>query len=244
LIGTGLQKRIIPAVNFEDRLGGVQPTILLMHYTGMEDAARACAWLCSDHSRVSCHYLVDEAGEITQMVSEDKRAWHAGVSSWAGTADVNSHSIGIEVQNAGHSGGYPDFPTGQMKRVAALARDVVERWSIAPRRVLAHSDVAPGRKVDPGEKFDWAFLHRSGVGHWAEPAAVSEGPLLRLGQESDAVAKLRQHLRSYGYGIEITGTFDLRTKQVVEAFQRHFRPAAVDGIADISTLATLERVLA
>lgn len=248
MIGTGLAKRVVPAVSFEDRFEGVQPTILLIHYTGMEDAERACAWLCSDHSRVSCHYLVDEAGAITQMVSEDKRAWHAGVSLWGGVADVNSHSIGVEVQNAGHTGGYPDFPAAQMQRVAALAGDIISRWLIEPRRVLAHSDVAPGRKIDPGEKFDWAMLHRAGVGHWVEPVPVFHGhsdqPCFELGAVDEAVSKLQQDLRSYGYGIEVTGTFDNPTKQVVEAFQRHFRPALVDGRADPSTLATLERLLA
>ncbi len=243
MIGTGLDKRVLSAVNFEARIGGVAPTILLMHYTGMEDAVRACEWLCSDHSRVSCHYLVDEAGVVTQMVSEDMRAWHAGVSSWAAVSDINSHSIGIEVQNAGHSGGYPDFPGVQMQSVAALACDIVGRWKINARRVLAHSDVAPGRKADPGEKFDWAMLHRVGVGHWVEPALPMAGQAFGLGMEGDGVFRLQQCLGAYGYGIDVTGTFDLRTKQVVEAFQRHFRPALVDGKADRSTIDTLQRLL-
>ncbi len=226
----------------EGRFNGVEPSILLLHYTGMDNAEKACGWLCSEESRVSCHYLVDEAGMITQMVSEDMRAWHAGVSSWQGVADVNSHSIGIEVQNPGHSGGYPDFPLLQMMSVAALAQDVVQRWKIEPRNVLAHSDVAPGRKIDPGEKFDWAMLHRKGIGHWVEPEPLTDGMVLENGMEGEAVRQLQFLLRSYGYGVEASGVYDHRTMQVVDAFQRHFRPAVVDGKADRSTIATLERL--
>jgi N-acetylmuramoyl-L-alanine amidase len=242
LTGTGLPKRMMAAVNFEGRFNGVKPSILLIHYTGMNDAEKACGWLCAEESRVSCHYLVDEAGAITQMVSEELRAWHAGVSSWQGVNDINSHSIGIEIQNPGHNGGYPDFPAPQMDAVGDLARDIVARWKITPRRVLAHSDVAPGRKIDPGEKFDWAMLHRQGIGHWVEPAPISEGRVLQKGMDGEAVRQLQQMLKSYGYGVDVNGVYDQRTMQVVDAFQRHFRPALVDGRADQSTVMTLERL--
>ena len=216
---------------------------MVMHYTGMSDAEKACKWLCDPASEVSCHYLVDERGGIVQMVDEAKRAWHAGVSSWHGEDDINSRSIGIEIQNTGHGHGYHDFPVSQMQAVAALGKDVAKRHDIKPQNILAHSDVAPGRKVDPGEKFDWAFLHRHGLGHWVEPEALSGGSFLQEGDAGDPVLALQAMLKIYGYGIESSGTFDKRTRSMVEAFQRHFRQTRVDGIADASTVATLHRLL-
>ncbi|MDE2383220.1 MAG: N-acetylmuramoyl-L-alanine amidase [Alphaproteobacteria bacterium] len=209
----------------------------------MSDAARACDWLCNPQSEVSCHYLVDEHGAITQMVAEEQRAWHAGLSSWHGREDINSISIGIEIHNPGHTLGYPDFPRHQLEHVAALCCDITRRHAIAPRHVLAHSDVAPGRKIDPGEKFDWALLHKLGVGHHVAPEPVGGGTFLQLGDAGDPVTALQGMLKLYGYGIEATGQYDQRTKLVVEAFQRHFRPARVDGVADVSTVATLHKLL-
>ncbi|HUR44072.1 MAG TPA: N-acetylmuramoyl-L-alanine amidase, partial [Aestuariivirga sp.] len=142
--------------NIESRKGGRKPDMIVLHYTGMESAEAACNWLCNSGSGVSCHYLVGEDGGIVQMVSEDMRAWHAGVSSWRGERDINTRSIGIEIQNPGHTAGYPDFPEDQMEAVIALCRDIGKRHDIRPRNIVAHSDVAPGRKIDPGEKFDWA----------------------------------------------------------------------------------------
>jgi N-acetylmuramoyl-L-alanine amidase len=242
LIGTALPKRIMPAINVEDRAGGVDPSMLILHYTGMEDAERACNWLCATESRVSCHYLIDEAGVITQMVSEDKRAWHAGISSWQGTIDINSLSIGMEIQNPGHSGGYPDFPYVQMAAVAALSRDIIDRWSIDAKRVLAHSDIAPGRKVDPGEKFDWHYLYRQGIGHWVRPEPVGDDEGLLPGMSGESVSELQSLLRNVGYGVELTGIYDPQTVKAIDAFQRHFRQAKVNGIADISTRITLRRL--
>ncbi len=243
MFGTALPKRLMPSPNFEPRKNGGAVTTLILHYTGMDDSERACEWLCNTVSGVSCHYLVDEQGVITQMVSEDMRAWHAGVSHWQGETDINSCSVGIEIQNAGHSGGLPDFPPAQMEAVTALSQDIISRYRIAARRVLAHSDVAPGRKVDPGEKFDWAMLHRAGVGHWVEPEAISGGTFLQEGDGGDAVLALQKMLSMYGYGLALNGVFDRQTRIVVEAFQRHFRQAHVDGVADPSTVATLHRLL-
>jgi N-acetylmuramoyl-L-alanine amidase len=237
MLGTSLAKYVVPAVNFEDRPASCRPYIVVLHYTGMETAERACDWLCKEESRVSCHYLVDEAGGITQMVSEDKRAWHAGVSSWYGVIDINSHSIGIEIQNPGHNAGYPDFPHVQMLAVAALARDIMARWGIDGSNVLAHSDVAPGRKIDPGEKFDWHFLHRHGVGHW-----VRAEPVGKVGGHDLDITDFQSRLKSYGYGIEVTGITDEQTRRAIDAFQRHFRPARVDGKPDLSTYLTLVRL--
>ncbi len=244
MISTRLPHNVILSHNIEARRDDIGPDILLLHYTGMASAEKACAWLCAPESKVSCHYLIDEQGRITQMVDEADRAWHAGESSWEGDDDINSRSIGIEIQNPGHGGGYPDFPAVQMAGVAALCQDICTRHKIAPSRVLGHSDVAPGRKIDPGEKFDWAQLHRHGVGHWVEPEEISGGAFLQAGDRGDPVMALQGMLRLYGYGIELTGAFDARSKIVVEAFQRHFRQDRVDGIADQSTVITLHRLLA
>jgi N-acetylmuramoyl-L-alanine amidase len=240
--GTGLSKRIMVSPNVEARPFDKRVDMIVLHYTGMGDAERACDWLCNSESKVSCHYLIDLDGNITQMVDENLRAWHAGVSCWAGDIDVNSRSIGIEIQNPGHSTGYPDFPMRQLQTVAQLSFDVVKRHEIPSRRVLAHSDVAPGRKIDPGEKFDWSFLAGHGVGHWLEPASLRDGLTLTPGDQGSAVLSLQETLRNYGYNIECNGNFDNKTKAVVSAFQRHFRPVKVDGVADQSTLETLAAI--
>jgi N-acetylmuramoyl-L-alanine amidase len=237
--GTRLRHDVVPSPNFESRLGGVKPDILLLHYTGMESAAIACRRLCDAASKVSCHYLVDVDGSVTQMVDEDMRAWHAGASSWRAVTDINSRSIGIEIQNIGHNGDYPDFSDGQMTVVIDLCTDILSRHDIGPENVIGHSDVAPGRKTDPGEKFDWQQFWRAGIGHWVEPAKI--GGSNALPQD---VAALQGQLARYGYGIDVNGTYDERTRIVVEAFQRHFRPAQVDGVADVSTRETLERLIA
>ncbi len=233
-----------PSPNVGARRDGKDADILLLHYTGMASAEAACRWLCNPQSGVSCHYLVDEHGGIVQMVEEDMRAWHAGQSFWHGETDINSRSIGIEIHNRGHEADYPDFPEAQMAAVIALSRDILGRRAIAPERVLAHSDVAPRRKLDPGEKFDWRRLHEAGIGHWVEPEPVGEDAGLGQGDEGEAVATLQRDLAAYGYDVPQSGRFDSATVATVTAFQRHFRPARVDGRADRSTCATLARLLA
>jgi N-acetylmuramoyl-L-alanine amidase len=238
-----LVSHIAPSANLSERRSDMRPDMLILHYTGMPSCEDAIRCLASPLSGVSCHYVVAEDGAITQMAPEAYRAWHAGVSHWQGIEDINSCSIGIEIHNPGHDGGYPDFPDGQMAAVEALCLDIVARHLIAGARVLAHSDVAPRRKIDPGEKFDWARLARAGVGHWVEPARISAGESLDLGAGGDSVRTLQQALRRYGYGIDPTAIFDEHTKIVVSAFQRHFRPALVDGRADRSTVKTLAALL-
>jgi N-acetylmuramoyl-L-alanine amidase len=233
-----------PSPGTGERRDGKRPDILLLHYTGMASAEAACRRLCDPHSGVSCHYLVDEHGGIVQMVEEHLRAWHAGQSFWGGERDINSRSIGIEIHNRGHEADYPDFPEAQMAAVIALCRDIVVRWPIAPERVLAHSDVAPRRKLDPGEKFDWRRLHAAGIGHWVEPEPIGEDTGLGQGDEGEAVVALQRELAGYGYDVPQSGRFDAATAATVTAFQRHFRPARVDGRADRSTCATLARLLA
>src|SRR5262249_17306070 len=148
--------------------------------------------------KVSIHYVVATDGRITQMVAESKRAWHAGVSYWAGESDINSVSIGVEVQNPGHGAGYPDFPSAQMTSVCRLSLDICRRHAIRPERVLAHSDVAPSRKIDPGEKFDWRVLALAGIGHWVEPEPLGkEGPVLACGDKGEGVQTIRRQLARY-----------------------------------------------
>ncbi|MBI2717532.1 MAG: N-acetylmuramoyl-L-alanine amidase [Rhizobiales bacterium] len=243
MIGSTLAAAFVPSPNTEPRRDGIIPDMIVLHYTGMESAEAAQAWLCDPASGVSCHYLVGEDGRITQMVGEEMRAWHAGVSSWEGESDINSRSIGIEIHNPGHTLGYRDFPAAQMESVAALCRDIVARQAIAPHRILAHSDVAPSRKIDPGEKFDWRFLHRHGIGHWVEPEAIIAGKVLRPNDRGEEVGALQRRLARYGYRLAVTGTYDAATASVVAAFQRHFRPALVDGMADPSTSLTLKHLL-
>ena len=232
-----------PSPNHGERRGNRAPDLLLLHYTGMDTAKAAIDWLCNPDAGVSCHYLVDEAGNIVQMVEEGRRAWHAGASCWAGESDINSCSIGIEIHNHGHFKGYPDFPEPQMVAVEELCRDILSRHSILPTRVLAHSDVAPGRKIDPGEKFDWERLHHAGIGHWVEPVPLGVDAGLKFGAEGEAVLQLQSALATYGYGLDVTGRYDAFTRTVVAAFQLHFRPCRIDGVADRSTRQTLEALI-
>lgn len=243
MIRSRLADGFVLSPNIEPRRGGRAVDMLLLHYTGMASAEAALDWLCNPKSGVSCHYLVDEQGSITQMVGEEMRAWHAGVSLWKGGSDTNSRSIGIEIHNRGHNLGYTEFPAVQMEAVAKLCRDIIARNEIAPRMVLAHSDVAPARKIDPGEKFDWRYLHKQGIGHWVEPAPLMAGPELAVGDEGEAVMRLQGLLADCGYGTEVDGRYTHSTRHVVAGFQRHFRQAKVDGIADRSTLETLAAVI-
>jgi N-acetylmuramoyl-L-alanine amidase len=234
-----------PSPNAGERRKGLSPRLVVLHYTGMTSAEQAIEWLANPKSKVSCHYVVDEEGRITQMVPEGKRAWHAGASHWAGEADINSVSIGIEIQNPGHDRGYPDFPLGQMQGIAALCRDIARRRAVPPEGILAHSDVSPGRKIDPGEKLDWGWLARAGVGHWVEPAPLDPACAdLVPEDETGTIAEAQALLRRYGYDIEVHGGLDARTRVVVRAFQTHFRPKRVDGQLDRATFDTLSRLVA
>jgi N-acetylmuramoyl-L-alanine amidase len=232
---------VVPSPNHDERKDDRLTDLILLHYTGMPTGEGALERLCALESKVSAHYVVFEDGRIVQCVPEERRAWHAGVSSWAGETDINSCSIGIEIVNPGHEFGYPDFPLRQTAAVIALCKSILtRRGPISSDRVLAHSDVAPARKQDPGEKFPWDRLSESGVGHWVRPAPLKlEGPSLKPGESGEAVTRLQRTLHSYGYGIAESGSYDDATRAVVAAFQRHFRPARVDGIADASTLLTL-----
>ncbi len=240
---SALVARFVVSPNSGERRGYSRPNCLILHYTGMPTGEAALRALTDPASEVSAHYLIWEDGSIDQLVAESARAWHAGRGSWKGETDLNSASIGIEIVNPGHDGGSPPFPLSQIEATSALARDIVGRWAIVAERVLAHSDTAPSRKRDPGEAFPWEALWRNGVGHWTEPAPITGSPLFTHEEEGPPVRALQALLALYGYGVEITGIYDRQTRQVVAAFQRHFRPERVDGEADASTATTLKALI-
>lgn len=239
-----LVDRLVYSPNVGVRKGAGFPKFLIMHYTGLESAARSIAVLSDPVCEVSCHYVVDVDGCIVQMVQEADRAWHAGVSYWQGETDINSYSIGIEIQNEGHVAGLPDFPEEQMLAVEQLALDIFRRHRMRPEHVLAHSDIAPQRKIDPGEKFDWARLHRSGVGHWVVPMPPTVAPEVDPAVAHGSVKTCQRLLASYGYAVPVDGLLSEPTRKVISAFQRHFRPERVDGLPDESTISTLEQLIA
>jgi N-acetylmuramoyl-L-alanine amidase len=233
-----------PSPNFNERQGGGPVDILVMHYTGMPDAESAMKLLTTVEGKVSAHYTVDEDGTIYRHVPEDKRAWQAGVSSWYEATDINSRSIGIEIVNPGHEWGYRPFPPPQIAAVIELSKGILKRWPITPARVVAHSDIAPNRKIDPGELFPWDELAKHGIGRWHRThLKIGSAPTLGVGDESEAVKQLQSDLARYGYGIEASGLYDERTLIVVSAFQRHFRRSNFDGIADAETQAILADLL-
>jgi N-acetylmuramoyl-L-alanine amidase len=240
---SGLVERVQPSPNFDERPGLARPDMIVLHYTGMEHAHEAIDRLRDPKARVSSHYVVLETGVIVQLVLEAQRAWHAGVSVWAGDPDVNSRSIGIEICNPGHDHGYPDFPLRQIAATTALCRSILTRHIIRPENIVAHSDVAPSRKQDPGEKFPWKLLSQSGVGLWVEAGAGATAEPLKLNDFDVRVTELQKALGDYGYGIDANGRYDEATSEVVAAFQRHFRPSQVDGIADAETQHLLRKLL-
>ncbi|MEI8154583.1 MAG: N-acetylmuramoyl-L-alanine amidase [Hyphomicrobiales bacterium] len=240
---SSLVERVEPSPNFDERTGLGYADMIVLHYTGMQIAHEAIHRLCDPKARVSSHYVVTESGSIVQLVQEAKRAWHAGVSVWGGDTDINSRSIGIEVCNPGHDFGYPDFPPRQIAATIALCRSILMRNIIRPENIVAHSDVAPARKNDPGEKFPWKLFALSGVGLWVEAGAVAADESLKPNDNGPKISDLQRMLGEYGYGIDVSGRYDIATTETVTAFQRHFRPAQVDGIADSATVQTLRKLL-
>ena len=216
-----------PSPNFDARRA--PPAMLVLHYTGMQTAEAAVSRLRDPAAEVSAHYVVNENGVILRLVPEERRAWHAGRGVWQGETDVNAASIGIEIVNPGHEFGYRAFPEAQVRAVIALIADIRSRWTISDSRIIGHSDTAPDRKQDPGELFPWKRLAEAGHG-LRDP--------LGLG-----VIVLRSGLHRLGYGVKPGGEYDDETRLTVEAFQRHWRPDRVDGIADGETRARLVGLL-
>lgn len=201
--------------------------MLVIHYTGMASDAKALDWMCDPASQVSAHYFIDEAGAVCRLVPEDRRAWHAGASAWRGATDINSRSIGIELANPGHEFGYREFPPAQIDALIELAQGIVTRHPIPPRNVVGHADIAPARKLDPGELFPWQRLANAGIGLWP-------------GESSDSAdGDIATMLAEYGYEVSTNWL-----PEAISAFQRHFRPKHYDGAADGETRARLAALLA
>ena len=239
-LSSPLTGRIAPSPNFGTRRGGRGIDMIVLHYTGCPSAEAALLWMCAPESQVSAHYLVEEDGEIVQLVDEAKRAWHAGAAHWAGETDINSCSIGIEIHNAGHAADpLPPYPDRQIAAVIALCRDIMARHGIAPERVVGHADVAPSRKSDPGEHFPWRQLADAGVAFWVAPVRQAQGAALWPEDAGEEVAALQRDLRRVGYGVPDSGVYCSETEAVVRAFQRRFVPDKVSGVADAITRATL-----
>jgi N-acetylmuramoyl-L-alanine amidase len=201
---------------------------VVMHYTGMTSGEEALAWLCNPESKVSVHYVVEEDGRIFSLVEEDRRAWHAGVSYWRGCENLNDVSIGIEVVNPGHEHGYRHFPQVQMHAVRDLTCDILHRYALPAEAVVAHSDIAPFRKDDPGELFPWAWLAQYGIGIFSEAEATGE---VRLQGE-----QLAEALHRFGYQKPHSSE---EMRKTIMAFQRHYRPEELTGKWDTECEARL-----
>jgi len=214
-----------PSPNFGDRPDGCPIDILVLHYTGMQSGEAALERLCDPKSSVSSHYLIEEDGRVFQLVDENKRAWHAGVGIWQNCCDVNSHSIGIEIVNPGHEYGYRPFPEIQIQAVIALTQDILARHNIPANRIIAHSDMAPDRKEDPGELFPWRHLAENGIGLWP---GYQGAPEISSGKSASPDA-FHAMLTAIGYG-PADGAED-KTKRTI-AFQRHWRQNDISGNAD------------
>ncbi|MDN3568125.1 N-acetylmuramoyl-L-alanine amidase [Paeniroseomonas aquatica] len=220
-----------PSPNQDDRPAGMPVDMLVLHYTGMPSGAGAIARLRDPAARVSSHYVVEEDGAVFRLVPESRRAWHAGISHWRGRSGLNDRSIGIEIVNPGHEWGYRPFPALQMAAVCDLCLGILGRHPIAARDVVGHSDIAPDRKQDPGEFFDWEGLAANGVGLWPAPAGKPD-------QGPDGGGDTAALLAAIGYRP------DLPLPLLLTAFQRRWRPSLVDGQPDAGTRAALAAVAA
>lgn len=234
-----------PSPNFDNRPEDMLINTLVLHYTGMSSAKDALDRLCDINAKVSSHYMVEEDGEIHQLVHENKRAWHAGISCWHGRASVNDFSIGIEIVNPGHEWGYRTFPEIQMESVIELCKAILSRHHIPANNVVGHSDVAPNRKEDPGELFDWKWLANEGIGLWPEGVVIKNPAkvIITPGEESTAVASVQKMLADYGYHIRVDGYYGWKTESVIKAFKRHFVQHNVNSIWDNECDVRMARLL-
>jgi N-acetylmuramoyl-L-alanine amidase len=232
-----LHVRERPSPNQDERPAGIPIDNLILHYTGTQTAQAAIDRLRDPAARVSCHYLVDEDGVVLRLVPEERRAWHAGISYWRGYTELNDRSIGIELVNPGHEWGYRDFPVLQLAAVCDLCLSILSRHAIPARNIVGHSDTAPDRGQDPGEKFEWQALAQNGVGLWADGVPdLGNGGIVR---DAASLWDVRAALAEIGYRVAPEGALDPALATVLRAFQRHWRPEAVTGQADAGTLARL-----
>lgn len=231
-----------PSANFDDRRGVTDPSMIVIHYTGMKNGEEALKWLQAPESKVSAHYLIEENGTIYHMVDDSKRAWHAGVSYWRGASDINSASIGIELVNPGHDHGYIPFPTEQMQALTLLCQQILKKYPITFHNIVGHSDIAPDRKQDPGELFDWKALAMNDVGFWPGDGHMVPGATPLNDKTADVIRPIQHELAEIGYYIHQNGQMDHATRLAITAFQRRFRPGRVDGLLDDSTIARINLV--
>ena len=231
-----------PSPNFNERRHRLD--MLVLHYTGMADGPSALARLRDPVAQVSAHYMVEEDGQVFALVPEDKRAYQAGKSWWQGDEDLNSRSIGIEIVNGGHAFGLPPYPDAQIEVVIELCRGILSRWPIPQNRIVAHSDIAPDRKEDPGERFPWKRLAEAGIGLWPKPQRPEPWMMhdASLGDAGLTVERLQQALAAIGYKIDVSGRFEETTAAVVRAFQRRWRPVRVTGQGDAETITLVAAV--
>lgn len=214
-----------PSPNHDSRNGRAIDMIVL-HYTGMIGAAESLERLCDPAAKVSAHYLIDEDGMVYSLVPEERRAWHAGVAFWSGERDINTISVGIELQNPGHEHGYRAFPDVQIEALISLLDGIRSRHAVPDARIVGHSDVAPARKEDPGELFPWARLAAAGHGLWPEMEAAA----IPVEDAAAALARL---------GYACSGSEGGELEAALMAFQRHFLPGHLTAKADLPTLRRL-----
>ncbi len=230
-----------PSPNYDQRKLPI--TILVFHYTGMRSAQDALHRMCQRQAAVSAHYMITENGQILQLVDEQQRAWHAGISYWRGINDVNSASIGIELVNKGHEFGYHSFPDAQIHATISLAADIITRYQISAQNIVGHSDIAPSRKQDPGELFPWKQLAKNNIGLWP----YNDKNIFEKDAQNSTyklnIAELQSKLSQYGYFSPKTNHMDEQTKAVIIAFQRHFRPQKINGIWDKQCSMLLDNLL-
>ena len=246
----GYISRLSP--NCDERLppeGHDKPVIdtIILHYTGMESAEAALERMCDPDAEVSAHYMIDEQGKVFELVAPEKRAWHAGVSFWQGRNGLNHTSIGIELVNPGHDLGYLGFPEAQIESLLALLRSLRDKFDIPANRYLGHSDVAPGRKVDPGEKFPWQRLSEEGFGVWptsrCDATLTNKKTILaKKGMMGSEIASLNKLLVLAGYSVPVNEEFSQMTADALAAFQRHWHQEGVHGYLDESTLVVLKDI--
>ena len=215
--------------NFNNRPDGIAIDTLIFHYTGMISANEALKRMCSPQAKVSAHYMIDEHGQIFQLVPEEKRAWHAGLAYWRGKKNINDRSIGIELENPGHDINYKPFPEKQILSLIQLAKEIIQRYHIPARNIVGHSDVAPTRKKDPGELFNWSLLASNGIGLWPEIKAINNN-------DTGNLSDFENNLKLYGYD-----TSNLVASTI--AFQRHFLPNDCSGKIDLQTFLILKKLI-
>jgi N-acetylmuramoyl-L-alanine amidase len=232
-----LKKIVCPSPNFEPRCGGISPDLIVLHYTDMCNAPEALTRLCDPEAKVSAHFLIHKDGNLYQLIDPAYCAWHAGVSSWRGETNINHRSIGIELDNLGHTFGPEPFSAPQMNTLVNLLGYLTKTYAISPHRIVGHSDVAPLRKKDPGELFPWADLARKGFGFWPSEAKPTTplSPLLPMDHLG-----IQRALSDIGYGCPRTGIWDEGTQKVCEAFQRHFTPEEITGYPSEGTCRMLQ----